>query len=153
MKDIAVVNACSDLGVHISGSSLAPEIITKDIENNKYTIKTMNCNKEYDIDNKKKNLKFVNEFNERLYLKVKELVNEDYLPITVGGDHSIAIATALASISRYENLGIIWFDAHGDFNTFETTISGNIHGIPLATITNYEKNFLNYFHERKLLSL
>lgn len=63
-----------------------------------------------------------------------------------GGDHSIAIASALASIERYKNLGIIWFDAHGDFNTFQTTISGNLHGLPFAVLTGYEKNLLNYFH-------
>lgn len=64
----------------------------------------------------------------------------------MGGDHSIAIASALASISNYNNLGIIWFDAHGDFNTFETTISGNIHGLPFACVTGYEKKWLHNFH-------
>ncbi|MFS8652753.1 MAG: arginase, partial [Caldibacillus sp.] len=47
-------------------------------------------------------------------------------------DHSIAIGS-LAGISPfYDNLGVLWFDAHGDLNTPETTPSGNIHGMPLA---------------------
>lgn len=62
------------------------------------------------------------------------------------GTHDIAIASALASISEYDNLGIIWFDAHGDYNTFETTSTGNIHGMPLSVITNYNKELLSSFH-------
>src|SRR5699024_2223586 len=53
-------------------------------------------------------------------------------PLVLGGDHSIAIGS-LAGVSRhYENLGVIWYDAHGDINTPETSPSGNIHGMPLA---------------------
>lgn len=66
--------------------------------------------------------------------------------LLLDGDHSIAIGSALASIKCNDNLGIIWFDAHGDFHTFDTTISGNIHGLPLAAITGYEKRFLADFH-------
>ena len=39
-------------------------------------------------------------------------------------------------------MGIIWVDAHGDYNTLETTQSGNLHGLPYAVITNYEKKLL-----------
>ena len=52
----------------------------------------------------------------------------------------------MASIKKYSNLGIIWFDAHGDYHTFNTTMSGNIHGLPFACVTNYEPNFLKDFH-------
>ena len=147
MKDIAVINACCDLGVHIYGADLGPDIITKDIKKNKYTVKMKNTPKQIEKENLKKNLDGVNDFNERLYGQVKELVEKDFLPITVGGDHSIAIASALASISKNKNMGIIWFDAHGDFNSFETTMTGNIHGLPLAVITHYEKKDLSCFHD------
>ena len=147
MKDIAIVNACCDLGVHIYGADLAPEIITKDIKKSqKYTIKMKNYEKQFGKENKQKNLEGVNEFNTRLYKQVKEIIENNLLPITVGGDHSIAIATALASISKHKNMGIIWFDSHGDFNSFETTMSGNIHGLPLAAITHYEEKELTNFH-------
>lgn len=147
MKDIAVINACCDLGVHIYGADLGPEIITKDIKSqNKYTVKMKKQEKQFDKENKKKNLEGVNDFNTRLYNQVKDIVKKDFLPITVGGDHSIAIATALASITKHKNMGIIWFDAHGDFNSFETTMSGNIHGLPLAAITHYEEKELTDFH-------
>lgn len=55
------------------------------------------------------------------------------LPIFLGGDHSIAIGT-IGGVSSCRNTGVIWIDAHGDFNTPETTTSGNIHGMPLAVL-------------------
>ena len=151
MQNVAVIEACSDLGVHVDGAKLGPEVITENTEKNKYIVKAKEIQKEHGKDNKKKNLIPVNEFNAKLYNEIKELVEKGFLPITVGGDHSIAIASALASISKHKNMGVIWFDAHADFNTFETTITGNIHGLPLAVITNYEKQFLTDFHNRKLL--
>lgn len=148
MKDIAIIQACCDLGVHVYGADLAPELITKDIRNpNIYTVKAKPYQKQLEKENKQKNLEGVNEFNTRLYKQVQDVMKRDFLPMTIGGDHSIAIASALASISKYGNLGMIWFDSHGDFNTFETTISGNIHGLPLAVITNYEKKLLSDFHQ------
>ncbi|MCI2455246.1 arginase family protein, partial [Listeria monocytogenes] len=53
-------------------------------------------------------------------------------PLILGGDHSIAIGTLAGVAKHYENLGVIWYDAHGDLNTEETSPSGNIHGMPLA---------------------
>lgn len=55
-------------------------------------------------------------------------------PIFLGGDHSIAIGTVAGTASTGP-LGLIWIDAHGDFNTPETSPSGNIHGMPVAVLT------------------
>lgn len=151
MKKIDIIGACSDLGLHITGSQLAPEILINNInKKNINKIKILKYDntykKELENDNKKKNLKEINYFNKNLYNEISASLNSNKLPITIGGDHSIAISSALASINTYNNLGIIWFDAHGDYNTFETTSSGNIHGIPFAAITGYEKNLLTDFH-------
>ena len=56
------------------------------------------------------------------------------------------MASDLAVISKYKNLGIIWFDAHGDYHTFKTTMSGNLHGLPFAAVTGYEKTLITEFH-------
>jgi arginase len=68
--------------------------------------------------------------------KVEGILEEGSFPLVVGGDHSIACGTVAAISSfhhrRKEKIGLIWFDAHGDFNTPETSESGNIHGMPLA---------------------
>lgn len=67
---------------------------------------------------------------------VARALDEGCLPILLGGDHSLAIGS-LAGVSahfrpRGEKIGCLWLDAHGDMNTPETTISGNVHGMPLA---------------------
>ena len=150
MKSINIIGACSDLGVHIDGAKLGPEVLESIIDKTKINeiinIYAKDINKELEKNNKQKNLKSVNEFNSRLYSAILNTLNSDFFPLTIGGDHSIAIASALASIKKYENLGIIWFDSHGDYHTFETTTSGNIHGLPFATITNYKKSILSNFH-------
>jgi arginase len=56
-----------------------------------------------------------------------------HLPLILGGDHSLAIGSVSGS-ARGRRLGLIWIDAHGDFNTEETTQSGNIHGMPVAAL-------------------
>jgi len=53
-------------------------------------------------------------------------------PLILGGDHSIAIGTIAGLAKHKKNMGVIWFDAHGDINTGETSPSGNIHGMSLA---------------------
>jgi arginase len=59
---------------------------------------------------------------------------EGWLPLVLGGDHSIAIGSVAGS-ARWRPLGLVWIDAHADFNTPETSPSGNIHGMPLAVLT------------------
>ena len=63
---------------------------------------------------------------------VRDALRHDYTPIVLGGDHSIAIGSIAGAVEARGTLGCIWFDAHGDMNTPETTPSGNIHGMPLA---------------------
>jgi arginase len=66
------------------------------------------------------------------------ILQNDEIPVLLGGDHSIAIPTFSAISSHYrdrgEEIGLIWFDAHADINTHETSPSGNIHGMPLAAL-------------------
>jgi len=89
-------------------------------------------------------LKYVREINaacDQLVEKVHEILGADELPLVLGGDHSIAIGS-IAGVSSYckekgQSLGLIWFDAHADMNTPETTPSGNIHGMPLAVALGF----------------
>ena len=94
-----------------------------------------------------KNLVPLNKFNEKLYNKIVSL--KDGVTLTIGGDHSIAIGSALASKKKNENIGIIWVDAHGDYNTFETTTTGNLHGMPFATVDGINGDRLSYFFDGK----
>jgi len=66
--------------------------------------------------------------------KVKRSLDLDYLPLILGGDHSITIGTFKGLKSVNQDVGLIWFDAHADFNTPGTSQTGNIHGMSLAVI-------------------
>lgn len=85
-----------------------------------------------DEESNLRNLDLVAEKNTLLAEKVDEAVQSGSFPLVLGGDHSIAIGTLAGVAKHYKNLGVIWYDAHGDLNTAETSPSGNIHGMPLA---------------------
>jgi arginase len=72
---------------------------------------------------------------------VQKSLEENYFPLVLGGDHSIAtgVASGVSSFFRktQKEIGYIWLDAHGDMNTPESSPSGNVHGMPLASIMGY----------------
>lgn len=87
-------------------------------------------------DPRLKYLAEIREVCEALRDKVEQVLEGGGVPVALGGDHSIAIGT-IAGVSRHfskrgAKIGLIWFDAHGDANTAETSPTGNIHGMPLA---------------------
>ncbi|WP_407314317.1 arginase [Desulfosporosinus sp. SB140] len=84
-------------------------------------------------DERFKHIKEITHVNKNLAAMVKKSLLDGNLPIVLGGDHSIAVGTILGTQSVYNNIGVIWLDAHGDFNTQETTLSGNLHGMSLAS--------------------
>ncbi len=71
---------------------------------------------------------------EEIYRRARACREENAFVLFLGGDHSISIGT-VAAVAEGQDIGLIWIDAHGDFNTPETTPSGNIHGMPVAVIT------------------
>jgi arginase len=64
---------------------------------------------------------------------VATCMQQGRFPLVIGGDHSIALGS-IRGAARHKKIGVIWIDAHADFNTPETTPSGNIHGMPLAAL-------------------
>jgi arginase len=85
-----------------------------------------------DKESNLRNLDLVAEKSTLLAEKVDEVIQSGAFPLVLGGDHSIAIGTLAGVSKHYQNLGVIWYDAHGDLNTADTSPSGNIHGMPLA---------------------
>ena len=83
------------------------------------------------FDGKAKYVEETREVCERLAAEVEETLESGGFPLVLGGDHSIAIGTAHGA-ARDADLGVVWFDAHGDYNTPATTPSGNVHGMSLA---------------------
>jgi len=88
---------------------------------------------------KNKQARFLDEIADccrNLRIKVETILEAGEFPVVIGGDHSIACGTVAGISSHYhkkkKKIGLIWFDAHGDMNTPESSDSGNIHGMPLA---------------------
>jgi arginase len=82
---------------------------------------------------------------------VEETLAMGHLPVVLGGDHSIAIGTLAGAAKHFQKLqqaiGLIWFDAHADFNTPETSPSGNVHGMPLAAAVGVGPKELAGFYD------
>ena len=95
--------------------------------------------KSRNLSDRKKNDVEIERFNTALYKLELKKMKEGLFPLTLGGDHSVAVASALADSKINDgHVGMIWIDAHTDYNTFETTVSGNIHGLPCAAITGWK---------------
>jgi arginase len=76
----------------------------------------------------------IRETCERIAEQVRSAADDGLTPLVLGGDHSVAIGTIGALASLHGPGGVLWFDAHGDLNTPETTPSGNVHGMVLAAV-------------------
>ena len=82
----------------------------------------------------------VNATNKELYEAVYETLSEDRFPLVLGGDHSIAAGSVSAVAKHYESegeIGVIWIDAHGDWNDDKSTLSGNMHGMPYSAVCGW----------------
>lgn len=155
MKSI-IIGAGSDLGVHIDGSSLGPVQLINDIKSF-YNGETTTIMQEEDIlksrnlSDRRKNEYEVDEINTKIYNTILEKEKDNYFPIVIGGDSSITIPTALASSKVRENIGMILFSPYTNYNTFDTTVSGNINGMSLAAINGYKNNELRYYHDGNVI--
>ncbi len=90
------------------------------------------------------NIKFPLELGEAcrdLAVLSKQSHDEKAFTLTLGGDHSIAIGSIGGALLARPDLGVIWVDAHGDFNTPATSPSGHIHGMPLAFLAGLMKQY------------
>lgn len=141
------IGAASDLGVHVNGASLAPEILLIDkkehasfIKQDKAIIKSLAK------EDLAKNYKPLYEVLNNVYHSVLDVDNDSFVSM-IGGDHSMAIPSALASTKRNGKLGLIWIDAHTDYHTMTSTVSGNLHGLPCAAINDFGARDLSLYHD------
>ncbi len=91
----------------------------------------LECNKESDISSGSFLLKLHNTI----------IDNFDNFMLNIGGDHTIGCATASATKVIHPNTSLVWIDAHGDFNTYNSSITKNLHGMPLNSLVNGSKTF------------
>ncbi len=128
MTHISIVGLPTDLGQERRGVDMGPSAIRyagaiERLQNLGYTVDDLG-----DL----RDLSSVLDANTKLANVVDEIINKGSFPLVLGGDHSIAIGTLAGVAKHYKNLGVIWYDAHGDLNTPETSPTGNIHGMSLA---------------------
>lgn len=82
----------------------------------------------------------VNETNRQLYDQVKATLDDGHIPLVLGGDHSVAAGSVSAIAKHYADrgeIGVIWIDAHGDWNNEKSTTSGNMHGMPYSAVCGW----------------
>lgn len=72
--------------------------------------------------------------------KVASVIRQGYFPLIIGGDHSLGLGSVAGAALAYDDIAVIWFDAHGDFNTEETSPTGNLHGMPAAAAMGWCKS-------------
>lgn len=97
------------------------------------------------FNSQQKGLRNYNEIisvSENLSKATSEVVKKGNFPLILGGDHSIAIGSISGISQHYDNLGVIWYDAHADLNIPEESPSGNIHGMPLRILAGDGPNEL-----------
>lgn len=144
-SNISIIGVPLDLGAGTRGVNLGPDAIRyagveERLKNIGYNVEDMG---DISVDRSSavtepnsnlKNLNVISNVNSLLSEKVSSVMSEGKFPLVLGGDHSIAIGTISGVLQHRKNLGVIWFDAHGDINTAQTSPSGNIHGMPVAVL-------------------
>lgn len=158
IMDISIIGVPMDLGQTRRGVDMGPSAIRYAgiIER----IKALGCQVEDlgdiavdrlqhndGVENPKlKNVEQVTAVCNELARAVDDVIKHTRFPLILGGDHSIAIGSIAGLAKHYNNLGLIWYDAHGDLNTDATTPSGNIHGMSLAASIGHGNERLTHLY-------
>ena len=163
---IDIIGVHQDLGASRRGTDAGPSALrmaglTEQLKKIGYTIA-----RESDIfarsreacDEGEKQVRFKNEILQvcqSLAEKTRGALQRDAIPLVLGGDHSIAMGSVAGVASHYhdhnQSIGLLWFDAHADINLPQSSLSGNIHGMPLAHILGYgDKDFIRLMEKAKI---
>jgi arginase len=149
---VRIIGVPMDLGASRRGVEMGPSALR--VGGLAYNMKQMGLQVE-DIGNVsvkqpeeqhygEKKAKYLNEIAETcqgLAAMVEKTLDEGMIPVVMGGDHSIAVGTVGGGSRHFQKkqkrIGLVWLDAHADMNTPESSPSGNIHGMPLASIVGF----------------
>jgi arginase len=147
LRDIAIIGAPVDLGAGRRGVDMGPGALRyaglkERLEALGYRVRDLGnvpvpLAGQFALPGDDEKLRYLDpivEINQALARQVAAAVSEGSFPLVLGGDHSIAIGS-ITGVARDRRVGVIWIDAHGDFNTPQTTPSGNIHGMSVAALT------------------
>ena len=138
-----------NLGANKSGTEFGPDELLQSYPDTFDEMELISIERQREDFNDKK-LKFKNTIlhtSEKIAKTVNEAVKDGYRPIMIGGDHTISLGS-VAGVTLEKEVGLIWISAHGDMNTPESTLTGNIHGMPLALLQGIgDRDLANCFYE------
>jgi arginase len=153
-KTLSLLSVPFDLGAGRRGVHLGPDAILRAGLLRKLTQLSIQHVNEGEIpmpaaskvstNSQLKNLEEIVAVNKHLSEQVSSIAAKGNFPLILGGDHSIAIGTLAGLAPHYDNLGVIWFDAHSDLNSEDTSPSGNIHGMSLAVALGKGNSLLTH---------
>lgn len=163
MSRIEIIGAATAFGQPKLGVDLGPDAVRyaglvrtleslgNDIKDsgNVRTVEVIDVDKHSkDKEDNLRNFNEVKEYSIALAAKVDSAIQDDRIPLIIGGDHSLSIGSISGVTKHYDNLGVIWYDAHGDLNDSKTSPSGNIHGMPLSSLLGEGHDALvNIYHD------
>ncbi len=146
-KPVQIISVPLDLGASRRGTDAGPSAMRIAGLGDGLRRLHYDVRREYDIavpapetrETESRNARFKDEILavcRELAATTRTVLERGHTPLVIGGDHSIAMGTVAGVSSHYrergDEIGLIWFDAHGDMNLPTTSPSGNIHGMPLA---------------------
>ncbi len=156
MSKVALISSKSDAGGNVEGSAQAPDAVKELLGQENlffYDIPIMSLpiyldihqNYKNDMENYKNFEEFVY-YNQKIFEQFSKRLHENKIPVLLGGDHSLAIGSILAaqkySQEKNKELIVLWFDAHTDCHTLQSSESKNTHGMPVSFILGDGFNFL-----------
>lgn len=149
MQKVSLIDIPVDLGAESLGVNMGPQAlrfagIIEKLEKaglSMTDVGTIPCKTRDEVSMGNPRMKYLAEIvriNTETAKTVDAVIQKGEKVIAIGGDHSLCLGTVSgASKALKRNLGLIYIDAHGDFNTDQTTISGNVHGMPLSAVVGY----------------
>ncbi len=164
-KTIEIIGVPSDLGANLRGANMGPASLrianlkTK-IEQQGYTVTDLGDLhvpiRESLPETVQRNhfLEPIADLCSSLATITEGILDRSHIPLTIGGDHSVAIGSISGVIRHFhkrdEHIGLIWVDAHADVNTPHTSPTGNVHGMPLAVLMGQGHDVLTSISPQKL---
>jgi arginase len=152
-QKIRIIGVPMDLGASRRGVDMGPSALRvaglqariKQLGHQVEDIGNLSVKQPEEMSYGEKRAKYLGEIAEAckdLAAAVQKSLEEHMLPLVLGGDHSIAVGSISGVAAHFrkeekKQVGFIWLDAHGDMNTPESSPSGNVHGMPLASIMGY----------------
>lgn len=161
MNSLKIISAKSSFGANMRGSEFAPDeikshgfiadLMRRGIEFSESDL--VPDNPQFHPSQRERNFEAVSNICRKVHDETLNAFGIDRLfPVVLGGDHSVSCGSILAALGAHKDICVVWIDSHCDYNSPQTTMTGNIHGMPLAAVCGkYEKLAASVTSHRKRL--